>query len=364
MNDTPPIYFYIPKVDFPDWEIPDDADRGWKIFESKPNNAVYNWSLQTYIRLKSIGFSCQLVDILPEVGIIFAHRYSLPFDLRPKPNQLIVCMKADHDFHSYAQLHLVQNQQEANADGGNHFMPHWRQPGLIPRASVREDKFENIGYYGIEKNLTPEFKDPKWSEQLEALGLRWHIFGEDIWNDYSQMDAIIAVRSFQFQESYKYKPASKLYNAWHARVPAILGCDSAFRNERRSELDYLEVASVEDTIEALKKLRHNKALREAMVKNGIERAEVFTSETLVIQWRNFITDVAIPAYHRWCNSGLQQKLYLAKQYLKVKENNLKPNPVYPHDQEIVNNGRMGVQVSAIVSTMEMYRKAKKLVSRI
>lgn len=309
------------------------------------------------------GFPCQIVNTLPAEGIIFAHRHSLSFDLRPKPKQLIICMKADYDYHPYAQLHIVQNQKEANTDAGNHFMPHWRQPGLMPRDSIRGDKFENIGYYGIEKNLTPEFKESKWSEQLEALGLRWHIVAEDTWNDYSQMDAIIAVRNFQFQESYKYKPASKLYNAWHARVPAVIGCDSAFRNERRSELDYLEVASVEDTIEALKRLRDNKVLREAMVKNGVERAEAFTCENLVIQWRNFITDVAIVAYHRWCDSSLQQKLYLAKQYLTVKESNLKPNLVYPHDQDTMNNDHIGVQDSAIVSTMQMYRKVRKLLSK-
>ncbi len=361
MKNIPPVYFYIPKVDFPDWEIPEDADKGWQIFESKPNNAVYNWSLQTYIRLLAEGFECQLVDTLPASGIIFVHRYSLPFDLQPKPNQLIVCMKADHDFHPYAQLHVVQNQQEASATEGYYFIPHWRQPGLVPRDSARGDEFVNVGYYGIEKNIAPELKDPKWSEQLKALGLHWHIMGENVWNDYSQMDAVIAVRNFQFQESYTYKPASKLYNSWHARVPAIVSGDSAFRAERRSELDYIEVASVEETITALKRLRDDKALYHAMVKNGAARAEDFTVDKVCSRWRNLITEVAIPAYYRWCELGAKQKLYLAKRYLTVQENNLKPQSIYPHDQEIVRNDHVGFSDSIIISTMQKYRYFKKLI---
>ncbi|MBF2063334.1 MAG: hypothetical protein IGS39_02705 [Calothrix sp. C42_A2020_038] len=361
MKKKPPIYFYIPKVDFPDWEIPEDADQGWRIFESKPNNAVYNWSLQTYIRLKAQGYECQLIDTLPASGIILAHRYSLPFHLRPKPSQLIVCMKADHDFHPYAQLHIVQNKQEANRSGGYYFIPHWRQPGLVPRDSTRGSKFENIGYYGIEKNIAPEFKDPKWSEQLKALGLHWHIVGENAWNDYSKMDAVIAVRSFQVQD-YRHKPASKLYNAWHARVPAIVGGDSAFRAERRSELDYIEVASPEETITAIKRLRDDTNLFHAMVENGAVRAEAFTVDKVCSQWRNFLTEVAIPAYYRWCESGLNQKLYFAKRYLTVLENNLKPQSIYPHDQEVTSKDNISISDLMIILTMQKYRSFRGLMT--
>jgi hypothetical protein len=39
--------------------------------------------------------------------------------------------------------------------------------------------------------------------------------------------------------------AIKLYNCWHAGVPAVLGAESAFRANRRSDLDYLEVQSLD-----------------------------------------------------------------------------------------------------------------------
>ncbi len=366
MKDIPPIYFYIPQSDFPAGGVPENADLDWSGFQEAMRdvtfgNSVYCWTLQTYLYLKSAGFSCRLTETIPDKGIIIAHRSSIPFNLRPKLKLFLISIKADHDQHPYANLQIVQNHQDANSIGNSYYIPLWSQPGLISRHPARGDKFENIAYFGIEKNLASEFKDPSWSKQLEALGLRWQIVSQDRWNDYGDIDAVVAVRSFENQEVYKYKPATKLYNSWLGCVPAVLGCDSAFRNERRSELDYLEVASVSDTIEALKRLRDNKALREAMVKNGIERAEVFSSENLVIRWRNFLTNVAIPAYYRWCNSGWQQKLYLAKHYLTVQENNLKPNAVYPHDQDTVNNDHIGVKDSAIVSTMQMYRQVRKLV---
>ncbi len=367
MKNIPPIYFYIPQSDFPTGGVPENADLNWSGFQEAMRNptfgnSVYCWTLQTYLYLKTAGFLCQLTGTIPDEGILIAHRSSIPFNLRPKPKLFLISIKADHDQHPYAQLQIVQNNQDANSIGNSYYIPLWSQPGLIPRERARGDKFENIAYFGIEKNLAPELKDPSWSKQLGTLDLCWQIVSQNRWHNYSDIDAVVAVRSFENQE-YKYKPATKLYNSWLGCVPAIVGCDSAFRNERRSELDYLEVASVEDTIEALKRLRDNKELREAMVKNGIERVEVFSAENLVIRWRNFLTDVAIPAYYRWCDSGLQQKLYLAKQYLTVQENNLKPNPVYPHDQDIVNNDHIGVQDSAIVSTMQMYRKVRKLVSK-
>jgi hypothetical protein len=43
----------------------------------------------------------------------------------------------------------------------------------------------------------------------------------------------------------------------------------------------------------------------------------------------------------------------------VKENGLKPNPVYPHDSELAKPENLGIQQSAIISLMELYRKLKK-----
>lgn len=335
MNDhkLPPIYFYVPESDWPSDYIPESSQAYWEWMCSRYRMADtveiykylgrYNWTIQAYLNLKDRGFPCQLIKTLPSEGIIVTHRAFLPFHLRPSPKVLIVCIKADYDPHPYAQLHLVQNPQDVNKVKQGYYISYWPQPGLIPRDPNRGDRFENIAYFGIEKNLAPELRAPAWSEKLKDLGLNWQVISRDRWNDYSDVDAIFAVRNFKQESDYKWKPASKLVNAWHAGVPAILGCESAYQAERLHELDYIEVNSVDEAIKALKRLRDDKELRQRMVENGRNRAENTTVEQLTKRWRKFLIDAAIPEYDRWCNaSKLTQQIYLARRYLVVKENGL------------------------------------------
>lgn len=209
--------------------LPESADIYWEGFAY----GVFSWTLQTYLRLQATGFPCKLVSSMPEEGIVLTHRDCLPDNLQPGSRLLIVCLQADRKRHPYAQLHIVQNAQAALKKSvtplwDNYYIPHWFQPGLIPRHPERGDRFENIAFFGKEENLAPELKQPSWNEQLQALGLSWHIVSSDKWNDYSYVDAVLAVRELNIQATYTSKPATKLYNAWQAGVPAILGCDSAF----------------------------------------------------------------------------------------------------------------------------------------
>ncbi len=235
---------------------------------------------------------------------------------------------------------------------------------MIKRDPNRGSKFENIAYFGVNVSLAPQLLEPSWSARLESIGLNWQIVSEERWHDYSNVDAVVAVRSFDEKQEYKHKPASKLYNAWLAGVPAILGADSAFRAEYQTDLDYIEVKSIDEIIAALQRLRDDNQLYQAMVRNGQARGEKISSQTVTEKWKQFFTDTAIPAYYQWCKlSSLQQKLWLARQNLVVIENNLRPNPYYPYEFNSVNNDHIGIQYSVIVSTMQMYRQVKKLVTR-
>lgn len=365
MKDIPPIYFYVPKSDLSNCNIPDNPHINWSDFGKVTNDSSYgNWTVQTFLRLKADGLPCQLVGDIPNEGIVIAHRSSFPFNLRPQSKLLLVSIKADYDPHPYAQLQIVQNVQDVERVRSSYYIPFWSQPGIIPRKQEREDTFENIAYFGIEKNLAPELQSPSWSQLLETMGWKWQIMNRERWHDYSEIDAVVAVRSFEQQGGYDYKPATKLYNSWLGHVPAILGSDSAFRNERRSELDYLEVTSLEDLITALKKLRDDKNLRSAMVQNGQMRSESFKAENIVAQWRKFITDVAIPTYYRWHTTPLLHKKFcLARHYLTVEENNLKPHKVYPHDFDIANSSQIAIDDAVIISSMQLYRKVRRIISR-
>jgi hypothetical protein len=325
------FYFYLPPEDFPE-EIPENANFYWPGFRK----GIYCWTLQTYLNLRSQDFPCILTDEFPDTGIVLAHWDSLPIDLEPSPQQLIVCFQADRARHPYAQVHIVQNRDSARRDlmtwgdryllpGQDYYMPHWPQPGLLARSPERGDRFENLGYFGLEANLLPKFKTKKWQEQLNDLGLSWLIVQEfDRWNDYSHVDAVVAIRSFK-QTGFTWKPATKLFNAWHAGVPAILGCESAYQAERKSDLDYLEVSTLEETLQAIRRLKDNVHLRQSMVKQGRIRAQETTQSFLTNRWTYLLQKDLSENYEQWIQSKLYRETFWRRRKLAINSRSRRKN---------------------------------------
>ena len=121
----PPIYFYIPDGD---WRttMPTNPDVYWKEFGGVITSTVYGWTVQTYLRLKHAGFSCELVSTIPDEGILIAYRRSVPEEFQPSAKVLFVCLKSEQSPHPYAQIHVVGNVQEtspkANIPGYRYYM--------------------------------------------------------------------------------------------------------------------------------------------------------------------------------------------------------------------------------------------------
>ncbi|HEY9650165.1 MAG TPA: hypothetical protein V6C95_05845 [Coleofasciculaceae cyanobacterium] len=323
----PSIYFYISQFDWFSKNLPDNADVYLPFLsENGICDGEYAWTVQTYLRLKADGFPCELIGKIPSEGIVLAHYNSLPFDFKPGPKLLIIYLKADKPPRPYAQLHVVQNTYELKKLKNSYYIPHWLQPGLIARDPSRGKRFETVAFFGTGGNLAPELRTPSWQEQLKSLGLQWCFKNRPQWQNFSDVDAILAVRRFETtsqtswtKEQGAWKPPQKLYNSWFAGVPAILGYEPAFRDQRRSELDYIEVTSLDETILALKRLRDDEEFRQAMVKNGQTRVEEMRPEKIVKLWRNFLIDVAVPTYEEWCNtSNASRKIFVMHKYLDIK----------------------------------------------
>jgi hypothetical protein len=312
MPATPPIYFYIPQRQWPKSHLLADANAYWRWQNSlRYGQGRYNWTLQTYLQLRDQEFACELVGTLPESGIILAHSDFFPDNLKPNAQQLLVCLRADRNHHPYAQLHVIQNRQDAMTQWSSSlwpvaYMPHWPQSGLIPRNQARGDRFETVAFFGQEGNLAPELKATTWAEQITSLGLNWSITPFERWHDYSDVDVVIAVRSFD-HNPYNQKPASKLYNCWHSGVPAILGPEAAYQAERQSDLDYVEVQTPTEALAALKQLRDDLALRQAIIHQGRRRAQETSPAALSAQWGSFLTQIAVPAYEQWVSLPTQQQ---------------------------------------------------------
>jgi hypothetical protein len=95
------------------------------------------------------------------------------------------------------------------------------------------------------------------------------------WPDFRTVDAVLAVRPAACPRRDS-KPATKLCNAWLAGVPALLSPEVAYRELRRSPLDYLEVAGPEEAKGAVDRLLAEPGLYQRMVANGRERAAEVT----------------------------------------------------------------------------------------
>jgi hypothetical protein len=230
---------------------------------------------------------------------------------------LLVCIIADrlqpglNGLHPFAQYALLQNPRDRMIEQPDplwpaSFMPFWPQPGLIPRDPARGERFENIAYFGWPQNLQDSLNESSWRRRLAELGLQWRIVPRWQWHDYSEVDAVVAIRSFSGRD-FGYKPATKLYNAWHAGVPSVIGVESAFQAERRSELDYIEAPSFEAAVNALRTLRDDVGLRHAMVANGKRRAEESSTARLTKLWASFLDSEAKRAWSEWCGLSERQR---------------------------------------------------------
>jgi len=316
----PKMWFYVPTHELPAGELPTSAEGYWEwVRGCREVDAwgPYDWTLQTYLHLKGGPVPCSLTHVLPPQGIVVTHRDFLRDDLRPGPEQLVVCIVGDREEpglngrHRYSQLFLVQNPRDGMLVRPAPlweaaYIPFWPQSGLLPRAEARGATFENIAYFGYAKNLADPLLESAWETRLSGLGLRWRVVPRGNWHDYRDVDAVVAVRSFAGRD-FGYKPATKLFQAWHAGVPAVLGQESAYAAERLHGLDYLEARTLEDAVAALRRLRDDPSLRRAMVENGKRRALESRPERIIERWCALLTAVATPAWNRWCGQSDRER---------------------------------------------------------
>jgi hypothetical protein len=327
----PNIYFYIHPYFWPKRDVPDNPDIDWPGF----GFGIYTWTIQTYLRLIQSGFECQLVSSIPSEGILIAHRECLSSmngafseEVKPSKRLYVVNISADQSLYAHANLNIVQSCYQSKNYKNCNYVPHWPQPGLIKRDPARGRKFQNIAFLGNIKNLAPEFKTSQWCEEVKKLNLNFVLMDQKfsfdnpesycttgIWNDYSEIDAIVAVRQFNVRPYLcaLNKPASKLYNAWLAGVPAIIGRDYQCHEERRGDHDYLEVDTIDEVLIALRQLKEDFRLRELIVENGFTRAEEIKADVTVEKWKSLIIEKILPDYENWTRKTVSvQKLTITK----------------------------------------------------
>ncbi len=322
------IYFYAPDQDShqffrqesPPWM---EISKARNNRSGSSNGNFVSWIITTHFHVKQAGLSCEVVDDIPKKGIVIADRGTLGNQYPYFGEAMLICAKGDGEFHPSAHLHIVHNpsdlQIKRNLLWNPYYIPHWPQPSLIPRSRERSFILENVAFIGSRSNLAKVFLSDDWIHSIDALGCKWHpVFNQKDWNDYSNIDVIVGVRRFD-RCTYLNKPASKLINCWRAGVPAILAPESAFIALRKSELDFLIVHSIDEAIEAVKRLKNNPELYLAMVENGIKRAEEFREEIITESWINFFHTCVTTQYEKWQKmSEFERRILFAKRNIRLK----------------------------------------------
>jgi hypothetical protein len=353
-GETPDVYFYVPSRELVA-EAPCAIEDYWGWIDQAahatpaplpPGSSYagkkctwlgpYNWTLQTFIRLREHGFPCHLTHTIPPAGIVITHSDFLPRFLRPTRQQFFVEIKPDRLLNCrFANFVIVQNRHDPIRSGfarwliDSAFVYYWPQPGLVSRNADRGDRFENICFMGNERQFLKEGQ--LIAAELTRLGLMWRMVPRSGWHDYSEVDAVVAIRRVNpatlrdseplADEAPLRKPPSKLYNAWLAGVPAILSSDDAFQELRQSHLDFLEANDVPGLIARVKELKADPSLRRAMVEHGRARAVDFTASRIASMWVDIIQDRILPGYLRWRRSALHRGSSLVSRNLVGK---LKP----------------------------------------
>ena len=250
------------------------------------------WIVLTFARLRDAGLDVHLSNRLPDMGVVIFYagdKRVVWSQLRDRHAVLLAAVRSDRHPVGFADCEIVQNASSADGARALH-VPHWPQPGLVARDPARGDALRVVLFPGTPQNLDPQFTSEATQRLLRERGidLRGASGGaQPVWNDFHDVDALLALRPASMG-LVRNKPAWKLFNAWLAGVPAVLGPESGYRELREGPLDYLEAATPEEALRAIQRLQDEPGLYAAMVANGLRRGGAFTTQATLARWQQLL----------------------------------------------------------------------------
>ena len=292
-----PLVFFL---DVPALEL-----EAWRALrpDREPQRLVlgeHYWIVLTCARLRAAGMPVQLDNRLPDAGVVVFYAGDKRAVWRQqragRSRALLVAVRSDRSPVGLADVEIVQNAASADGHRSLH-VPHWPQPGLVPRDPARGTTLATVLYPGTPRNLHPGFLATDWTAFLQERGLAFRCHFQEgsapPYQDFRDVDLMLAVRPAA-TAPVGNKPAWKLFNAWLAGVPALLGPESAYRELRQSRLDYLEIETPEQAMAAIDRLLGQPSLYRAMVDHGLARGQAFSTGSTVSRWRRLIEDELVP----------------------------------------------------------------------
>jgi hypothetical protein len=257
------------------------------------------WGVQAFHVLRGRGHDVTLSGTLDETAINVVHADDFPWRDTPW-RSFVVIVRADREPTFAGQIEIVQNATCRWMDT-DIYVPHWPQPGLLPRDPARGDRVETLTYLGKEANLASGFRSDAFRAALARLGVRLVIHEREWW-DYRETDVVLAVRDGS-PMYLSIKPASKLVNAWMAGCPAVLSDEAGYRELRRGPLDYFAAATPADVLLALTALRDDSQLFRKMVDNGMRRADAHSVERVADRWEEVLAGPVAERFEAWARAS-------------------------------------------------------------
>jgi hypothetical protein len=257
-----------------------------------------SWIAQSYVRLRgplaARGFDVRVSDCFVPGALCIAHRDDANAFLAAPHRSFLVVVRADRAPVHACDLAIIQNGVRPAAH--ERFVPLWPQPGLVPRDAARGYALRSLAYHG-RLGSAPEWFASRWlRRELSLRGIAFEPRASG-WEDYRDVDIAIAARR-ESPSVLATKPATKLYNAWHAGVPLLAMPEPAYLELRRSPFDFIEIRGERDVVRAVDSLRRHPQLYRDIVENGRARAEEFGIERTRERWLSLIEREALPAWRR------------------------------------------------------------------
>jgi hypothetical protein len=293
------IYFVVKKLK---GQWPDIAELGTiDIYRQahRFRGGVNNWVVQSYLQLREplarAGIRAHITDRFVTNAICIAHRDHLNSFSDFCERGYIVAVRADRPPVQIGRRQIVQNPL-AGRNAGERYIPLWPQPGLIPRDPRRGGRIECMAYFGRDESMPDWLRDPGFTQSLNRIGITFSLRTRE-WHDYSDVDLVLAHRIASPTLLHE-KPASKLINAWHAGVPALLSDEPAYAALRRSGLDYLAVDTPQSLLRGIESLRSDTSIYPTMIENGRLRALEYSAKAVRARWLELILTDVVPDFLR------------------------------------------------------------------
>ena len=267
-------------------------------------NGNFCWCLRSYLILsKRNKLNVQCSNHLINGAINLVHSDQL-LQLKGNADQFIVCVRADYPKRRWAHYHIVQNKRQILSNTS--FIPHWLQPGLIKRDLSRHDVLK-VAYSGQLFNGNFAGSEEAWRKLFAPYGIEFVTLTAGAWHDLSNVDVLIALRSFD-SKPHNTKPPSKLFSAWHSQIPLVAGYDSAFLQVVSPGKEYLLAKTPEEVVNCVLQLKNDPTLYKTIVENGLKKTLLYNETTIAETWENVLINPIMNRYQQWERKNFYERI--------------------------------------------------------